>query len=366
MVRRLTTPVLLPLACVLGLTLGPPGSRAGFAEETLATDGGTGKEGPGQEIVPGRLLSGEWRKMDLLEALTLAESRNLDARRAQSRAQVAEGEASEARLNWVPTLTASAGLGRTDGQVQGSFGDFRDVEFRSASPLARLSLEVNPAAAWFAVSAASGRSKAALEQERAVRRLVLVRVAELYYELVRSRAEGEVARLAVEDARDLLRISEVLLRQGLGRGDDAERARAEVASAEKRLLEAERRSHVASIDLAAALDLDPRVTLVPAEGGIEENELISPTASLEEILRQAVESRPEVVAARREVEARRSDRRAVAAGLVEPDHRAVLPGRSHRGILRRPVGCRALRRVGDMEAVGLRVPAGRHVGTARR
>lgn len=258
------------------------------------------------------------RPIDLPEALALAEGQSLEGRRAGARTRIAEGEAAEARLAWIPELTASAGIGRTDGQVQGSFGDFRDVDFRAAAPFGRLSLGLNPGEAWLGASAAGRRAGSAHAQEEAVRRLVLVRAAELYYELLEENAGVEISRLAVQDAHDLLRITEVLLRQGLGRGDDAERARVELASAEQRLLQAERRFRRASINLAAALDLDPSVVLIPREESIEERTLVSPDDDPGSLIERARAWRPEIAAAREALEAVRSERAGAIARLAAP------------------------------------------------
>ncbi|MBI4169784.1 MAG: TolC family protein [Acidobacteria bacterium] len=258
------------------------------------------------------------RPIDLAEVLALAERQSLEGRRAGARTRIAGGEAAEARLAWIPDLTASAGIGRTDGQVQGSFGDFRDVDFRAAAPFGRLAFGLNPGEAWLGASAAGRRAGSARAQEEAVRRLVLVRVAELYYELLEEKAGVEISRLAVQDARDLLRITEVLLRQGLGRGDDAERARVELANAEQRLLQAERRFRRASINLAAALDLDPSVVLSPREDAVEEKTLVSPDDDPGPLIERALAWRPEIAAAREELEAVRSDRAGAIAGLAAP------------------------------------------------
>jgi outer membrane protein len=258
------------------------------------------------------------RPIDLVEVLSLADRQSLEGRRAGARARIAEGEAAEARLAWIPELAASAGIGRTEGQVQGSFGDFRDVDFRTAAPFGRLTLGLNPAEAWLGTSAANRRAGSARAQEEAVRRLVLVRAAELYYELLAEKAGVEVSRLAVQDARDLLRITEVLLRQGLGRGDDTERARAELANAEQRLLEAERRFRRASINLAAALDLDPSVALDPREDTVQERTLVSPDGDPGPLIERALAARPEIAAAREGLEALRSDRAGDIARLAAP------------------------------------------------
>lgn len=257
------------------------------------------------------------RTISLPEALELAGRDNLDARRAAARTLVARGEAAEARLAWIPALSASAGIGRTDGQVQGSFGDFEDVDFRSAAPFGRLSFGLNPGQISLG-STASARSAESVEaQERAVRRLVLVRTAQLYHELVRERASVAVSHRAIRDTSDLLSIVEVLVRQGMGRGDDLERARAELAGAQQRLLSAERRFHRASINLATALDLDPTVMLVPEEGAREAT-LLPREENLDSIQRRALESRPEITAAQHLVEARRAERGGDIARFASP------------------------------------------------
>lgn len=258
------------------------------------------------------------RPLDLIEVLSLADRQSLEGRRAGARARIAEGEAAEARLAWIPELTASAGIGRTDGQVQGSFGDFSDVDFRTAAPFGRLALGLNPGEAWLGASSATRRAESARAQEEAVRRLVLVRTAELYYELLEEKAGVAISRLAVQDARDLLRITEVLLRRGLGRGDDAERARAELANAEQRLLQAERRFRRSSINLAASLDLDPSVLLDPREQTVLQRTLVAPDIDAELLVEQALGARPEIAAAREGLEALRSDRAGDIARMAAP------------------------------------------------
>jgi len=263
-------------------------------------------------------ISGANRSISLAEALALADAQSLEVKRAGVQTRIARGEEREAVLGWVPSVSASAGISATDGQVQGSFGDFRDVDFRSAAPAAALRLSLNPAEVWFSTVAASYLAEGATEQELAVRRLVLIRVAELYYELVRQNENHRIARLGVEDSRDLFRIADVLLRQGTGRGDDAERARGQLAAAEQRLLDAERRAFFASVNLATALDLDPTIVLDPTPEGAQEQTLVAGEADAESILRQALESRPEVAEARRQLEAMRSRRSGDVARIAAP------------------------------------------------
>ena len=263
-------------------------------------------------------ISGGTRPIGLAEALALADAQSLEGKRAGVQTRIARGEEREAVRGWVPSLSASAAISATEGQVQGSFGDFRDVDFRSAAPGATLWLSLNPAEVWFSTATASRRAESVAAQEQAVRRLVLIRAAELYYELVRQNENRRIARLAVEDSGDLFRIADVLLRQGTGRGDDAERARAQLAAAEQRLLDAERRAFVASVNLATALDLDPTIVLAATAGGAQTHTLVAGESDVESILGRALESRPEVAAARRQLDAVRSRRSVDVAGLAAP------------------------------------------------
>jgi len=263
-------------------------------------------------------LAGRERQISLREALSLAERQNLDDRRAATRTHIAQLELRESRLGWIPALGGSAAFGHTSGRVQGSFGDFRDVAFSSVTPFSRFAFGLNPAATWFENGAASHRAAGAEANEESVRRFVLVRVSELYHALAREQANVIVAREAVQNAQDLGRITEVLLRQGVGRGDDAERARTELASTEQRLIEVERRRQLASINLAAALDLDPLDTLVPADDSATSLAMMQPEREPSALVRQALNARPEIVAARQQLEARRRDRSAAVGRVAGP------------------------------------------------
>ncbi|MBI1872406.1 MAG: TolC family protein [Acidobacteria bacterium] len=263
-------------------------------------------------------LAARDRPISLREALSLAERQNLEGRRAAARTGIAQQQLRESRFAWIPALAGSVGFGQTTGRVQGSFGDLSDVAFSSVAPFSRVAFGLNPASTWFENAAASHRAVGAEADEQGVRRLVLVRVSELYHALAREQATVIVARDAVQNAQDLGRITDVLLRQGVGRGDDAERARTELASTEQRLIEAERRRQLASIDLAAALDLDPLQTLVPADDLATSVAMMQPEEAPAALVGQALGARPEIIAARQQLEARRRDRSAAVGRVAGP------------------------------------------------
>lgn len=300
--------LLLSIAPAAAQSSGPTGFH------TTASQSGSANQAPAWLVG----LAGREHQISLREALSLAERQNLDDRQAATRTRVAQQQLRESRLGWIPAIAGSAGFAHTSGRVQGSFGDLSDVGFNSVAPFSRLAFGLNPAATWFENAAASQRAVGAEADEQSVRRLVLVRVAELYYALVREQANVIVAREAVRNAQDLGRITDVLLRQGVGRGDDAERARTELASTEQRLIEVERRRQLASIDLAAALDLDPLDTLVPADDVATSLAVTRPDRDPAVLMRQALGARPEIVAARQQLEARRRDRSAAVGRVAGP------------------------------------------------
>ncbi|MGH9161995.1 MAG: TolC family protein [Vicinamibacteraceae bacterium] len=267
---------------------------------------------------------GPERAIDLAEALDLAHRQSIEGRRAAAQTRIAEDEARESRVTWIPSIDASVGASQTDGQVQGSFGDFQGVDFSSTAPFARVGFALNPFETWQTVAAATERAGGVAADEAAVRRTVDVRVAELYYELARERAAVRVERAAVQEARDFVRIAEVLLRNGMGRGDDAARARAQLADAEGRQIAAERRFQIASVNLATALNLDPLVRLVPRGDLSASMAEVQPllTSSVDTLVRQALEWRPEVRAERQRVEAARKERGAARWRVASPTFEA--------------------------------------------
>lgn len=268
-------------------------------------------------------VAGRQRPMTLRDALELADRQNLDDRRAGARSGIARQEVRESKRAWIPSLVGSAGIAQTTGQVQGSFGDLKDVDFTSLAPFTRFGIGLNPAETWFGNAAASARAASAQADEQSVRRLVLVRVSQLYHQLVREQSSVTVTREAVQNAQDLVRITDVLLRQGTGRGDDLERARTELANTELRLIEAERRRQVASIDLASALDVDPLETLVPVDD-LAATVNVAPPPDVALLVQQAFEARPEVAAARRQLDARRAERSAAVVRVAAPTLEAFI------------------------------------------
>jgi len=256
--------------------------------------------------------------ISLDEVLRLADGGNLELRRAGAGTRVAEGRAREAKLKWLPELQASAGFSTTDGRVQGSFGDFRDVQFQSTEPFGRMSYELNPAEVLFRARAADRRAAQAQAHTHAVRSTTLTQAALGYYDLLFARAALAVALRARDDGRELARIAELLVRRGSGRGDEVQRARAELARTQQHVVGAQHRLTTTSIRLAGLLDLNPAVQLIPAESAPTEVTLVKATDDVAALVQRALRARPEPRQAKDRLSALRADRHAAIARLASP------------------------------------------------
>jgi outer membrane protein TolC len=93
----------------------------------------------------------------------------------------------------------------------------------------------------------------------------------------------------------------------VGSALDSERARAQAASAEQRLLSARNERQRRSKILAASLRLDSTVDLAPADKDLAPATLVSPTEDLQKWLGRAAERRPEIVAYQAAREAARDE-----------------------------------------------------------
>ncbi|MBI2375705.1 MAG: TolC family protein [Deltaproteobacteria bacterium] len=269
-----------------------------------------------RELTAPRLVDGKERSIGLDEVRGLVE-RSFEVRRARARASVGSGQATEAVWRIFPTVSGQLGLTRVDGATQSSStGELDSALYTTASPYARLSYGANAAEAIYGAISAARRESALEKGVESARRLFSERTADQFYDLVQAHENVRVAELAVREAAELLRIAEVLDRQGQARGDDAARARSELAGAEQNHLRAVRTHHQASIRLATSVDLEPSELLIPRsetkerDGAQEESE--------ESLLARALAERPEIAEAQARSRATDAERGAAWAGLVAP------------------------------------------------
>lgn len=222
--------------------------------------------------------------------------------------ELARAEEELSRMRWrstasrlVPELQLGAGAGHTDGRVQGSFGELRDVNFDTIQAGGSVRYRVNLGARILDTFAANREVDAAIYGVLDTRQKLLLRVATLYNELALSQVGFQIARQRAEDGEQFLRIVSARERSGVGLGSDVARARAEFATDRQTLVQSRALWETTSVGLAVVLRLDPAILLVPGEDRLLPLEFL-PAAGTPAAGSMA-NARPDVEASRKHAEA---------------------------------------------------------------
>lgn len=247
--------------------------------------------------VPGAALSPappqEPKSIDLGAALRLAAGMHWDVLEARARVREAEGRASSADGSLLPVISGGGSVGHTRGQVQGSFGDLRSVDYGSVNLLGTLRISSNIGESIYRDLAAHRLTEAATALETATLQRTLYSVATGYLSLVEADGTVRLQEQYVQESLTLARLTQTRETLGLGSALDSERARAQAAAAEQRLLSARNDRQRRSKALAAALRLEPTIDLVPVDKELSPAALVDPAEPLSAWMSRADERRTE-------------------------------------------------------------------------
>jgi len=241
------------------------------------------------------------RAISFDEVLEVALDQNLDLELARAEQELARARARGTASTLVPTLEFGGSTRQTDGRVQGSFGELRDVRFDTKSAHGALSYRVNLGARILDTLAARKELDAAVYGVLNTRQKLLLRVAELFNDLSLARVGFRIAKERADDSEQFLRIASARQRSGIGLGSDVALARAELAADRQDLIQAREIWETTSVRLAVVLRLDPGIFLVPAQERLEPLEVAAPIAGKE--AERNARHRPDVEAARRRQDA---------------------------------------------------------------
>lgn len=248
-----------------------------------------------------------WRSLGdpkLETLIELALDANHDLRAAEARVRESRAARSEAVLDLVPRITASAGFSRqrlSSASFPGSSGSLPDQSVWDAGVLMSWELDVFGRLR-SSLDGQSALSESAAHDEEDVRVVLAAEVAQAYYDLGGAEARLAVARENAENQRGTLGITLDRLELGSGTALDSERARAQLSSTlavipllETRVAAARHRIGVLLGRPPASFVDDLSVTAAP-EPSLPEIAV----GDLETIVRR----RPDVRSAEREVAAR--------------------------------------------------------------
>ena len=246
--------------------------------------------------------------IDMPAALRLADEQNLDIAIFWERVAEASARVSQARTLAVPTLRVGTSYNRHSGNLQETGGQVVDVErvseFRGLGAgavgagdprAAGLSIEVDIAEAIFQPLVARQHQAAAEAASNATRHHVLLQVATAYLRLLQARAEMEIAAGSHQRAVDLATVTADFAEAGEGLPADAEMAAIQPLLWEQRRLTAAQTEAAASVALARLLHLDAGVRLEPLESTVPVIDIFSAEENVNDLIAQALASRPETL-----------------------------------------------------------------------
>lgn len=205
------------------------------------------------------------KSITMAEVLDLANSNNLEMAIARVGNNLYSQKFNNERSRFLPKLRISAGNSQTDGMVQGSFGELRDVDKDKYDSRISLVYRINIGKQVHDSIAAHMQYDQSRFQSKDSEQRLLRMLVDLYQNLLFARASTEIADAMVDDSKQFLDIIRAREKQGVGLGSDVARAEAKLSFDKKDALYSRNEWALASISLAHILRLDTKEMLSPAE-----------------------------------------------------------------------------------------------------
>lgn len=291
----------------------PPATRPDIAartarsSETLPLDNG--------QIKP---MYHELLAIDLANVVQVAKAQNIDIKQARERVVAARGRYESTIESIVPALSPGLAFGHVEGVNTAVTGQLVPADFTTVSPFALVQLLLNPGQVYYDAIAAKKRLLGTEQQERQIVMETLRQSLAQYYDLTFAQVRVSVARQAVTEADELLRLTRLKLQAGTGLPADEARSVASLAARQQDLTLALNTFYQASVALAVTLHLDPTVTLAPKPEQIVQTTLVRDDLGVEDMLAVAVAERPDLQSVRSFAVASGADASAVLWNGVGP------------------------------------------------
>ena len=239
--------------------------------------------------------------IDLPTALKLAGANNLQIRYTKERLRQAEAQWDGAKGLWLPTLFWGTGYRKHDGRIQSVHGEIHEVSrnagFVGLSPTNIMGggpiSTIDVTNAIYEPLAARQMVRARHFEVAKIMNDTLLKVAIAYGQLVKAKVQHEITQQDLENANELVSLTEEFAKVGQGLESDAARARDERALRQRKVIEAAGIEKSKSVRLSYLLHLDPTVTLFATEEEPIPIELVSREESLRDLVERAQLIRPE-------------------------------------------------------------------------
>ncbi len=245
----------------------------------------------------------ELYSIDLATVIDVARAENFDILLARQQVEASKGAFQSAVGSAFPVIAPTALFEWVDGTVRATEGNLVGVGFNTFQPSIVIDWVINPGRVIYQIIAAKKRMHATEHREKAVIMDTLRTSVVQYYDLILAQAQVEAVRQSVNEAAELLRITQV--RAGIGTGVPADELRAEARLAERKqdLAKALNAFYRASVALTLTLHLDATVTLVPRAEQVAPTRLVRTDLDINDLLELAVQFRPDLESIRTLAEA---------------------------------------------------------------
>ena len=262
--------------------------------------------------------------VDLPTVVRVAAARNLDIEQARQRVEVNRGRYESNIEAIFPVVAPSIAYNHFQGVGQNANGTLTGpVHFDNLVPALSIQWILNPGVIVYDIVASKRRLDASNQQQQSVVLDTIRSGAVQYYDLVLAQARLAVAQQAVNEAKELLRITRLQVKAGTGLPSDEVRAEAALAALEQDVILALNTFYQSSITLTLTLHLDPTVTLVPKPRQINQTTLVRDDLPVEDLLATAARYRPDLQAARTLLAAAEADTGATVWGGIGPQVQAA-------------------------------------------
>lgn len=289
-------------------TFGPPTTATIDEPPLLQQTGMTEQPQPGLDFRLGT------ERIDLPTALARAGADNPTIALADEAVRASLADHMQARALLFPTLSAGMNVRVHRGNFISGRGAVIDVDLQSlyrgagadtkgagtlAIPGVRLVSHLGDA--WYAPQAAQQQVVRSRFEAAATRNYLLMEVGMRYLALVEAEARLAAYRQSLDDLGAIEKLTADFAKAKQGRDADAQRARTEKLLLTAEAQRAEEGIGVAAAELARLLDADPAVALRAADLTPPLLELIDKSASVPQLLDQAMAAHPELIARDAEV-----------------------------------------------------------------
>jgi outer membrane protein TolC len=232
--------------------------------------------------------------IDLPMALRLANAQNLDVQIARERLNEAKANHESAVQLFFPWISPAAAYRRHDNRIQAVDGTMLDADKQSYTVGGALTAQVELGDAIYKSLVARQLLNAADHALESQRQDSTLAAAQGYYDLAKTQALADAVKEALKISQEYQKQLHEAVGAGIAFKGDELRVQTQTERYQIALRQALEQQRIAAARLAQTLHLDSTVELVPQSTDLVPLTLVETNASLDSLVQQALQSRPEL------------------------------------------------------------------------